>query len=81
MKSISKLVHDVSSLEETFNAFLLRSVPPSNVSEAVLDHDYTLLAMKRFGEGSREWWSQVISGMKKMDTNIVEPIKSFMAGE
>ncbi|KAL2074438.1 hypothetical protein VTL71DRAFT_8216 [Oculimacula yallundae] len=81
VKSISKLVHDVSSLEETFNAFLLRSVPPPNVSEAVLDHDYTLLAMKRFGEGSREWWSQVISGMKKMDTNIVEPIKAFMAGE
>jgi len=81
VKSISKLVHDVSSLEETFNAFLLRSVPPPNVSEAVLDHDYTLLAMKRFGEGSREWWSQVIYGMKKMDTNIVEPIKSFMAGE
>jgi hypothetical protein len=23
--------------------------------------------MKRFGEGSREWWAQVISGMKKMD--------------
>ena len=81
VKSISKLAHDVSSLEETFNAFLLRSVPPANVSEAVLDHDYTLLAMKRFGEGSREWWSQVLFGMKKMDANIVDPIKSFMAGE
>jgi hypothetical protein len=81
VKSISKLVHDVSSLEEALNAFLLRSVPPANVSEAVLDHDYTLLAMKRFGEGSREWWSQAISGMKKMDSNLVEPIKAFMAGE
>lgn len=81
VKSISKLVHDVSSLEETFNSFLARSVPPANVSEAVLDHDYTLLAMKRFGEGSREWWSQVITGMKKMDTNVVEPVRSFMAGE
>lgn len=81
IKSVSRLVHDVSSLEETFNNFLLRSVPPSNISEAVLDHDYTLLAMKRFGEGSREWWSQVIFGMKKMDSNIVEPIKSFMANE
>jgi len=81
IKSISKLVHDVVALEDTFNAFLLRSVPPANVSEAVLDHDYTLLAMKRFGEGSREWWSQVIVGMKKMDGNVVDPIKSFMAGE
>jgi hypothetical protein len=81
IKSISKLVHDVTSLEETFNAFLLRSAPPANISEAVLDHDYTLLAMKRFGEGSREWWSQVIFGMKKMDNNVVEPIKAFMSGE
>lgn len=81
VRSISKLIHDVSSLEETFNAFLLRAVPPANVSEAVLDHDYTLLAMQRFGEGSREWWSQVIVGMKKMDPNIVEPIKAFMSGE
>jgi len=81
VKSISKLIHDVSSLEETFNSFLMRSVPPSNVSEAVLDHDYTLLAMKRFGEGSREWWSQVIFGMKKMDGNVVDPIRSFMTGE
>ena len=37
--------------------------------------------MQRFGEGSREWWIQVISGMKKMDVNIVEPVKLFMSGE
>jgi hypothetical protein len=37
--------------------------------------------MKRFGEGSREWWSQVITGMKKMDTNVVEPVRAFMTGE
>jgi hypothetical protein len=81
VKSISKLIHDFSSLDETLNSFLLRSIPPANVSEAVLDHDYTLLAMRRFGEGSREWWSHVISGIKKMETNIVEPIKAFMVGE
>jgi hypothetical protein len=81
IRSITKLVHDVSALEETFNAFLHRSVPPANVSEAVLDHDYTLLAMKRFGEGQREWWQQMVGGMKKMDPNVVEPIRAFMAGE
>jgi len=81
VKSVSKLVHDVTSLEEAFNAFLARSVPPANISEAVLDHDYTLLAMKRFGECSREWWSQALFGMMRMDSNIVEPVKSFMSGE
>lgn len=81
IKSISKLSHDVLALDETFNAFLHRSVPPANVSEAVVDHDYTLLAMKRSGEASRDWWSQVIGAMRKMDANLVEPIKSFLNGE
>ncbi|RFU26822.1 hypothetical protein B7463_g9525, partial [Scytalidium lignicola] len=81
VKSITKLVHDVSLLEETFNTFVLKSVPPSNISEAVLDHDYTLLAMKRLGDGSKEWLSHVIYGMKKMEANIIEPIKSFMGAE
>lgn len=81
VKSISKLTHDVTALEETFSTFLSRSVPPREIGEAVLDHDYTLLAMTRFGEGSRELWSQIFYGMRKMDNNIVEPIKSFMAGE
>lgn len=81
VKSISKLTHDVSALEQAFSDFLLRSVPPTNISEAVLDHDYTLLAMTRFGEGAREWWTQMIQGMKKMDNNVVEPIRAFMASE
>lgn len=81
LKSASKLIHDVSSLEETINTFITRSSPPANVSEAVLDHDFTLLAMKRNGDGSHEWWSQVIAGIKKMDTIVVEPLRAFMSGE
>ncbi|CAD6442659.1 83960230-cbe4-44c2-904f-574907d0f5b4 [Sclerotinia trifoliorum] len=81
VKSITKLVHDALSLEEAFNNFLFRSIPPANVSEAVVDHDYTLLAMQRFGEGSKEWWSQIMTGTRKIDTNICEPIKAFMASE
>lgn len=81
VKSTSKLIHDAAALEDTINTFLGRSLPPTNVSEAVLDHDYTLLAMQRFGEGSRDWWSQFMSGSKKMETTLVEPLKAFMSGE
>lgn len=81
MKSTSRLVGEVSSLEDAINNFLARSLPPSNLSEAVFDHDYTLLAMRRLGEGSRDYWSQFISGIKKMDSNVVEPLKSFITGE
>lgn len=81
IKSTSKLVVEVSSLEETVNNFLTRAIPPSNISEAVLDHDYTLLAMRRLGEGSRDYWSQLTSAVRKMETTVVEPLKAFTTGE
>jgi hypothetical protein len=56
-------------------------VPPANVSEAVLDHDYTLLAVRRHGEGCREFWSNTIAVMKKMEAIVIEPIRAFLSGE
>jgi hypothetical protein len=81
IRSITRLVHDAGGLEATVNNFLQRSLPPSNVSEAVLDHDYTLLSMERLGEGCRNWWSQFITGTKRMETTLAEPLRAFMNTE
>ncbi|KAI9770144.1 MAG: SNF1-interacting protein [Geoglossum simile] len=81
LKSTGKLVHEVSALEDLVNNFLTRAVPPTNVSEAVLDHDYTLLALRRHGEGCREFWSHIISTMRKMETMVIEPIRTFLSSE
>ncbi|KAI9803728.1 MAG: SNF1-interacting protein [Piccolia ochrophora] len=81
VKSTGKLVHEVSALEDLVNTFLARSVPPASISEAVFDHDYTLLAVQRYGEGAREFWSHTISGMRKMDSMVIEPIRAFLQGE
>ncbi|KAI9873977.1 MAG: SNF1-interacting protein, partial [Pleopsidium flavum] len=81
VKSTSKLNHEVSALESLVNNVLAQSVPPAHVSEAVLDHDYTLLATKRYGEAAREFWSYTISGMKKMDSMLIEPIRAFLQGD
>lgn len=78
VRAASKLVTEVASLESLVNSFLAQSAPPSNVSEAVLDHDYTLLALTRYGEGAREFWQQTLQGMKKYDTSVVDPIKAFL---
>jgi hypothetical protein len=78
VRAASKLVTEVSSLESLVNSFLAQSAPPSNVSEAVLDHDYTLLALTRYGEGAREFWQQTLQGMKRYDTSVVDPIKAFL---
>lgn len=48
------------------------------MSEAVIDHDYTLLAMKRYGEGARGYWTSTIASLRKMEVNMVEPIRYFL---
>lgn len=78
VKNAGKLVQEVSNLENTVNAFLAHSEPPQFISEAVMDHDYTLLAVKRYSEGAREFWQATIKGMKRTDFTILEPLRAFL---
>lgn len=78
MRSITKLTQEIGTFEGLINGFLTTVSSPPNVSEAVVDHDYTLLAMRRYGEGARDFWATTIAGLKKMDVNMVEPIRAFL---
>lgn len=81
IKYISKLVADLAKIEESFNNVILRSVPPPSITEAIIDHDYTLLALNKYGESSRDWLMQTMSCMKRMESQISEPVKVFINGE
>ena len=81
IRCITKLSHDIGSFESFINGFLAQIVPPSYISEALIDHDYTLLAMKRYSEGAKEYYAATISGLKRMEANMVEPIKLFLQND
>ena len=81
VRSIAKLSHEVTPLEAHINGYLGQSIPPTHVSEAVLDHDYTLLAMKRYGEGAKQFWAATLNGLKKLESNMVEPIRIFLQND
>ncbi|KAL8873829.1 MAG: hypothetical protein Q9174_000758 [Haloplaca sp. 1 TL-2023] len=76
-KSMSKITNEFSNLENVVNSLLAQVVPPVTVSEAVIDHDYTLLALKTYGEAARELWSSSILGIRKLEINVVEPARNF----
>ena len=78
VRCASKLSHEIGNFESVVNGFLVQSTPPTHLSEAVIDHDYTLLAMKRYGDGAKELWTATIFGLKKIQGNMVEPIKTFL---
>ncbi|KAL8802260.1 MAG: hypothetical protein Q9182_003911 [Xanthomendoza sp. 2 TL-2023] len=81
LKSVSRITNEVGPIEGIINAFLSQAIPPTNLSEAVLDHDYTLLAVKRYGEAARESWTSTILSLKKMELNMMEPIRSLMQND
>lgn len=54
---------------------------PTNVSESILDHDYTLLAIQRFADGSKGFWGSFVTGAKKAEKTVVEPLVNFQRNE
>jgi len=78
VKAASKLAQEVGVLEDVVNSFLTASNPPDSLSEAALDHDYTVLAMRRYGQGAHEFWSHAIGGFKKCQYSVVEPIRATL---
>lgn len=83
-RSTSKLVHDVLSLEDTINGYLSKISPPSIAStmdSPVLDADYTLPALRRAGDGARDWWGGILAVVRRLEPASVEPIRHFAQGE
>ena len=78
VRCILKLSQEIGGFESLVNGFLAQTIPPTHLSEAVIDHDYTLLAMKRYGDGASDFWTATISGLKRLQPNMVEPIKTFL---
>jgi len=77
-RATSKLAHDVLALDESINSYLGKIVPSPGTADNVIDHDYTLLALKRVSDGSRGYWTQTLAMARKMESASVEPIKAFL---
>lgn len=81
VRAAAKLAQEVTLLEGLVGTFLTSSTPPTGLSEAVMDHDYTLLALQRYGEGAREYWSHTVGGIKKTQGSVINPIKAFLQND
>ncbi|CAF9903811.1 MAG: SNF1-interacting protein [Alectoria fallacina] len=78
VRCTSKLSHELANFEPLVNGFLAQTTPPTHLSEAIIDHDYTLLAMQRYGQGAKETWMATIAALKKIQANMLEPMRTFL---
>ena len=78
LRSASRVVGEIGTLEMLVNTFMSHALLPLNVSEAVMDHDYSLLAIKRYGEGAKDYWASTLNFLRRLSVLVIEPIKAFL---
>ncbi|KAJ8100690.1 hypothetical protein POJ06DRAFT_197374 [Lipomyces tetrasporus] len=76
VKAGHRLSNDADSMQETVNMLLGRSFP-TFITENIIDHDYTLTAMKSYSEGLRIFWSNFIKCVKGMEKNVIEQLENL----
>lgn len=67
-------------LQELANAVISKFVP-SFVTQGITDHDYTMLAMRRYAESSRHFWTNIIKKVRSQHAGIIEPLVHFQRNE
>ncbi|KAH8153249.1 uncharacterized protein LAJ45_02836 [Morchella importuna] len=76
IKATTRLSAGVSALEGLINTYITAG-NPVGLSESMMDHDYTLLALTRYAEGSKSFWGAVMAGAQKTEASVVEPLLAF----
>lgn len=78
VRATSRLASELTTLQGIVDTYVQASHPPLQLSEAILDHDYSVLALKRFGEGAREYWNSTCRSLKRAETTVCEPLRAFL---
>ncbi|EHY56107.1 SNF1-interacting protein [Exophiala dermatitidis] len=81
MKATNRLVTESLTLEHVLDSFITHSVLPTTLSESMVDHDYVVPAMKKYGDGAKDYWMSMIVVVKRLPGMVVEPIKSFLQND
>jgi hypothetical protein len=69
------------TLESVLNNFISHATLPTSISEAVLDQDHSILAMRKYSEGAKDYWMSMLGVVKRLNSFVVEPIRAFLQND
>ena len=81
MKATNRLVAESVTLEGILTNFTSHAIVPPVVAESMLDHDYDILAMKKYSEGAKDFWISMVSVVKRLPSLVAEPIRIFLQND
>ena len=68
-------------METVLNTFISQAMLPTTISEAMFDQDYSLLAMRKYSEGAKDYWMSIMGVSKRLNTLVADPIRVFLHNE
>lgn len=54
---------------------------PEFAGQGIIDHDYTVLAMRRYAESCKQYWSRIITKVKNQHVAVIESLNHFQKNE
>ncbi|KAG9814997.1 hypothetical protein KCU98_g13962, partial [Aureobasidium melanogenum] len=81
VKQSQKFVDRFASIQKEFDNFdHFPPPPPENMSQAVMDHDYTLLAVTRYSQNTTQYLNWVFTNVARSRQTMIEPLMRFIDG-
>jgi hypothetical protein len=81
LKSTNRFVTESATLENIVGSFTSHALLPNTITEAVLDHDYSVLAMRKYMEGAKDFWMSALAVIRRLTALVAEPIRSFLQND
>ncbi|RMZ85441.1 hypothetical protein DV737_g879, partial [Chaetothyriales sp. CBS 132003] len=80
-KATTRVAAESLTLESMLTAFTSHAIVPVAVAESMLDHDYDVVAMKKYAEAAKDFWMSMVTVVKRLTGLVVEPIRVFLAND
>lgn len=81
VRQSQKFADRFASIQKDFENFdRFPPPPPDNLSQAVLDHDYTLLAISRYSHSANQYLRWVFNNVAQSRSTMIDPLVRFIDG-
>lgn len=81
LKTTNRLIAESATIENILGSFISHALLPHSITEAVLDHDYSVLALRKYEDGAKDFWMSTLAVIKRLTATVVEPIRSFLQND
>ncbi|ODQ65071.1 hypothetical protein NADFUDRAFT_51670 [Nadsonia fulvescens var. elongata DSM 6958] len=79
-KALGRLSTEMDTVQEAVNGVITKFIL-SLVADGIIDHDYTMLATRRYAEGAKYFWSRLIRSIKFHNLHFTEPLAELQKTE